>query len=227
MDFDFDKLSEIPDPLDPAPQPSSALPPPLDVRSVAAPKRSRIRSLQLAAFAVVMTLELALAMKLGFHFVQEMTPAYGMLAFVLPVIGSAVAMLLTVLPGRLGLGLPPSRIAAGLGFAVLTFAISTMASSEHASHTFTVASTRGCAIASIVYGALAFGAGVLLFKRAFATNAWLRMTAFGVSTGLLGAVMIRTHCSTESLLHLVVGHGAALLVFSLLGATVGHRVARV
>jgi hypothetical protein len=39
--------------------------------------------------------------------------------------------------------------------------------------------------------------------------------------------MIRLHCPSESLLHLVLGHGAALLVFSALGATVAHRVARV
>jgi hypothetical protein len=223
VDFDLDKLQEIPDPYEAEAAAPSRPPPALSSPSPSRQAQARRRHVLLA---VVLLLEAAWIARAGLAPRAGSTPAFALGAFGLPAAGAVLAWLAATRPGRLGLGLSPKRLVLALALTIALFAASALFTTDAALQPFTLSSTLACAATSVMLAGLPFAAGFYVFRRALPGSAWLRMAIVGVACGALGALLVRLHCPRESIPHIVLGHGAALILFGALGVATGQRVAR-
>jgi len=222
VNFDLQKLNEIPDPYETAVEsrPAPTLP-------SGGPTRGRLERRRRGAVLLVCVALGAWIVRVGVAPRPAMPAWFVALAFVLPTAIAVLGYVGATLPGRLGLGWPVRSLAAALAGVVVLFALSALGAPEPALRAFTLRSTLACAVTATMLGALPFTAGFFVFRRTLAGSAWLRMALFGVTCGLVGAVLVRLHCPNDSIPHVWVGHGAALLAYGLLGAKVGRGRMRV
>ncbi len=222
MDFDLDMLKEVPDPYDAgaSSRPPPKLPPPSAGRGSLGRRR---RAVLLAVLAV----EVGWLLRAGMAPRLEMPAWFVTEAFVLPVAGAVLAWYAATLPGRLGLGLSVRRLHAALAIAVALFGLSALFAPQSSMRELTLRSSLACATASILFAGLPFAAGFFVFRRALAGSAWLRMGIFGIACGSIGAALVRLRCPNDSIPHILLGHGAAILLFGLLGGKVGRGIMRV
>jgi len=212
-----DDLFDVPDPFaasEPAPLP------PLDLASLpASPDRGRVQALRLAAVIVALAFEALLVVGIGAREVARLPRAvlgYGVLALLL---ASPVALL--PLRGA------RARRGAFVAVALLAGAIFVVASLLSAGE----GDRSAVAMAECAVAALAMAAGptvlaVYAMRHAFASGAGWRTGALGLASGLLGAAAIRLHCPDDALAHLLVAHGAPVLLAPLAAALLGARVTR-
>jgi hypothetical protein len=222
VDFDLEKLNEIPDPYESV---AASCPPPK--LAAGGPTHGRLERRRRGLVLLVCGALGAWIVRVGVAPRPLMPAWFVALALVLPTVVAVLAYLGATRPGRLGLGWPVRSLAAALAAAIVLFAVSALAAPAPALRLFTLQSTLACALTATVLGALPFAAGFFVFRRTLAGSAWLRMTLFGVGCGLVGAVLVRLHCPNDSIPHVLVGHGAALLAYGLLGARVGRGSVRV
>ena len=220
MSFDLDKLSEIPDPFE------DELPPPLPPPPLPSggQPRARLRGFAWATAAAVLVLEIAWLVKAGMAPGRVTTPMLAALAFGLPALAAAVGWAGSLRAGRLGLGLPAARLGILVGVAIVAF----LASAFYLPNPvpFTFKSTLACGVTVTMLGALPFVSGALFFRRKVLGAVWLRAALYGVACGALGAVLVRMHCAKDSFAHVLVGHGAGIVIFGLLAAALARRFMR-
>jgi hypothetical protein len=215
MDFDLDKLGEIADPFDleVPPRPAPVL--------AAIPRTSHWRSaVVLAAVALLLA---AWVSRTGVASRPALTPVVAFCAFGLPVCASVLAFAGFRHRGRLGIGLQMSQLVTIAVIATLGFIVSVVMTPSSGGDVFTLKSMLGCAVMSTALAALPLVGGFVAFRRTLVGNAAVRMLLFGLGCALIGALLIRVHCTQESVAHLLLGHGVALPAFGLLGALVGRR----
>ncbi len=215
-------MREIPDPYEDVSL--SRVPPTISSATV---NRTTVERRRRAAITIALLLETAWIAGEGFAARSELGASFVVAGFGFPLLGAGVAWLVFSRPGRLGLGLSHRRVAAGIATAIVLFGVSALFAPPSAMRMFTVSSTFTCATTAVLLGAVLFTAGVFAYRGMIAGSAWLRMAAFGVACGSLAAFILRLHCPGDSILHVLLGHGAAMLVFGLLGATAARRTMRV
>jgi len=83
--------------------------------------------------------------------------------------------------------------------------------------------TAMCVVGSAMLAAGPLALAAYAYRHAFAAGAVSRTVALGVGCGALAAAAIELRCSTPGAAHVLIGHGAALL----LGGIVGMGLARI
>lgn len=225
-DLNLDRLADIPDPFER--HAMATLPPP--PRLTASPTRSRVRALRAIAAAGALAYQLAWLALVGTRLdFASMPPSAVALALVVPLGASAVALLAIVGGGTSGLGEWANRpaalvIAPPVIFAGLTVVVANVAASG--SQPFADSHVLRCLVqtAVLTVGPLALGAWAL--RRAFAAASEWRAAALGVACGALAAATMSLACARTGALHVVLGHGTAMIAGGLIGALLGRRITR-
>lgn len=225
-DFDVG-LAQIPDPF--AHRTRETLPPPASRPNSASPSRSRRRAFTIAAACAAVVYELA-----GVAFFKTRpdlgTASVALLALeiALPLGVAAVALVAASRRGRLGLGEPTARLAAWVIGAPLIFAVATLAifPSEASDGAFW-SRTKTCILVTALLGAAPLTLAALVLRNAFAAAAGWRTAAVGVACGALAASTIALVCPDGGALHVLIGHGAMMMVLAGLAAGLIGRTARI
>lgn len=218
-------FADIPDPFGDAGTSAAPHRPPPRPRAPS-PTRARTRAVRLLAIASALLYEVALAARLHMHAAGRPpgTLAVGLAA---PLAAGAVVVAIGARRGSLGLGPPAARVALATAFGPALFVAASLLllpaideDGQYWQH----------ALACIITGtALAAGPVALLalaWRRAFASAATWRTAALGVASGALATTTLSLVCPDTSSWHVVVGHGAAMVLGGLAGAAVAHSTAR-
>jgi len=226
-DFDFSRLGEIPDP---------SAPPAADVAAraphVASLPLSRTRAdVQRARAAALVG---ALLFNGGWIAFVERRRDLGSLApetlavgLGIPMVASVVALIAVARPGARGLGGRVAELAALVCIPPLLFAISTLATVPPvaAQGPFVGPALRCMGVAAVLAVA-PFIVAVLVMRRSFVASAAWRTAALGVACGGLAAATMSVACSNGEPMHVLVAHGAMMLLVGLAGAFAGARFTR-
>jgi hypothetical protein len=222
VDFDLDKLRDIPDPYDA----SVATPAPVVVPpATSGLSRSSVRARRGLIIGLSLCVVTLTALRMGIAPRSE-GAAFFALALALPALGGLLALFAAWSPGPRGLGLRTGQLALSAAVASALFVASTQAEYLGAAHPRTMHGTLGCGAVSVVLAAIPLFAGFLAFRRGLGGNVALRMLCFGVGSGVLGAVLLRVHCVNDGAAHVLLGHGAAIVFGAVAGALVGRVSAR-
>ena len=222
MDFDLDKLRDIPDPYDA----SVATPAPVVVPPAASGlSRSSVRARRVLIIGLSLCVATLIALRMGIAPRSE-GAAFFALALALPALGGFVALFAAWSTGPHGLGLRTWQLAVSAAVASALFVTSTQAELLGAAHPRSMHGTLPCGALSMVLAAVPLLAGFLAFHRGLGGNVALRMLCFGVGSGALGAVLLRVHCPNDGAAHVLLGHGAAIVFGAVAGALVGRVSAR-
>ncbi len=84
----------------------------------------------------------------------------------------------------------------------------------------------GCALSGLALAAGPVALAALVARRALPVNAAWRGAVLGGLGGLLGSIAIQAHCPVDAMAHVVIAHGAPLVLGALLGAAFGSRYGR-
>lgn len=79
----------------------------------------------------------------------------------------------------------------------------------------------GCIALSILLAAVPLALAAVFLRRTFLSLPGLRGAAVGAVCGVAGAAGLHAHCSVETTLHLLLGHGTGIVVCALIGAALG------
>jgi hypothetical protein len=227
-DFDLSRLAEIPDPL--ADRAARAPGRALEATAwPASPTRARVRSAQLAAFVSALLFNGAwLAFVEHRRDLGSIAAASVALGLGLPLVAAIAALVAGVRPGARGLGARVVEIAALVCLPPVLFAIGTLVTLPPAAGAgpFFGPALR-CMGVSAILAADPFVVALLVMRRSFASAARWRTAAIGVACGGLAAATMSLACPSTEPLHVLVAHGAMMLVGGLAGALAGARVTRV
>ncbi len=225
-DFDIG-LARIPDPF--AHQAGKHLPPPASRPQVRSPSRSHRRTFSVATACAAVVYELAgLAFFKSRHDLGTAPVALVAVELALPLGVAVVALVAASRRGRLGLGEPTPRLAAFVIGAPLIFALATLVIfPPEASDGAFWARTTTCILVTGLLGAGPLMLAALALRNAFAAAAGWRAAAVGVVCGALAASTIALVCPDGGALHIVIGHGAMMIVMAGLAAGLIGRIARI
>ncbi len=220
-------LAPIPDPF--AREAGEALPVPAPGPLSPSPSRSHRRALTIAAACAAVLYECA-----GLAFFK-MRPDLGTtslalvgLELALPLGVGMVALMAAARKGRLGLGEPAVRLAAWVIGAPLAFAVATLSFFPHdPSDAAFWSRTKTCVLVTACLGAGPLMLAALALRNTFAAAAGWRTAAVGVVSGALAASTIALVCPDGGALHVLIGHGAMMMVMGLLAAGLIGRAARI
>jgi hypothetical protein len=223
-DLDLQRMTEIPDPFGSSRGPSSkeAQPP------GAAPTRGEVRKRRAIAAAA------AVAYEVGWVLVVERRRDLGQLpawtiavGLVIPLASAALALAAVTSPGRRGLGAAASWIAGLTLMPPVLFAVATLMASPldaGEGHFWNLAARCMGVTALLTVGPLVLG--VVVFRHAFAAASAWRTAALGVACGAMTAATMSVACWHVGALHVIVGHGAMMVVGGVAGALLGRQVTR-
>jgi hypothetical protein len=221
--LDMDGMGDIPDPF--ANAAAGALPkrpalPP-------SPTRWAVRRGRLAAGAAVLLYQVGWLVAVEHRKDLEQVPAATVaLGLVIPLVAAGMALVAAGSRGARGLGAPAQWLALlsvlpPVLFAVATFVVNP---ADADADFWRVAAPCLGITAILTAGPLALGAFV--FRHAFAAASTWRTAALGVASGALAAATMSVACVHGGALHVVVAHGAMLVVGGLVGALLGLRITR-
>lgn len=218
---DLERLRDIPDPIvGPA---SRALAPPLPSLLPSSPTRASVRrSRWLALFGALAYGAGMLAMmgvRSDIATAARIPLALGVLG---PLAAAALAIRAAADTGLRGLANSADRIAILVGGPIvfLALAAALLGTDVRGDHWWF--STAMCLAGSLVLTTGPLALAVMAFRRSFATRARLRTVALGVGSGAVAVAALHLQCPIDEHLHLLFGHGAALV----LGGVVGLLLAR-
>jgi hypothetical protein len=149
------------------------------------------------------------------------------LGLAIPLVTVVVALAAASRPGARGLGLPAARVGAlGVGALVL-FAVATLVAAPAGppDPAFWV-HAAGCAIVTTILTAGPLALGLWAYRHAFAGASTWRTAAIGIACGGLAAATMSLACPISSASHVILGHGAIMLVAALTGALLAPAIAR-
>jgi hypothetical protein len=220
-DLDLRRLADIPDPFAEAARRSVR--PPGEKPTARSPSRSRVRGLRVTAIAIALGSELAwLALVEHRSDIAAASPSALLLGIAVPLFAAALALAAATRRGATGLGESPSRVGALVGLSVTTFVVGTL---------FTAPPDPGgefwghalrCMAVTAALAAAPLALGVWSFQHAFAAATRWRSAALGVAAGALAAATMSLACSNDGAVHVIVGHGAMMLVGGAVGAALGR-----
>lgn len=133
------------------------------------------------------------------------------------------AFVIALHPGPRGLSLGVRALLVGLLLVPIVFVAVAIAWSTGVPDVpFGWSTLGGCVVLSTAMTAVPLLVVVLLFRRSFVTAASLRLAVLGGLAGFLGTLGCHAHCpAAHALSHVVLGHGASILVGATLGAILG------
>jgi hypothetical protein len=143
-----------------------------------------------------------------------------------------VAVALSMLPGKRGLGSPVTWLAVVVTLTPAIYAAITMiapmkppdAISAFTSFAEVVKGAWPCFLMSVGVGGFA-GIGLLwALRNAVAVAPRLRGAALGAAAGAWSGLALHIHCPMFERGHIMVGHFVPILIFAIVGALVGPRV---
>lgn len=211
---DSNLFGDIPDPYASTDVPAPIAPQAMDVgptRAVLARRRTIMLVSAIAVGSVM--LAGAWAAPRG-----ELSGSFIALSVGMPAVASLVAWRVASRQGRLGLGATSTDLFTALLGAGALFVLSALGPPAMNDVGFDARSTVVCGGLGAAMGVLPFVFAVLAYRGAFVTNALTRMAAFGIAAGAFAALLLRLHCPHDGVMHVLVGHGAALVLFAALGA---------
>jgi hypothetical protein len=225
-------LGAIPDPFADELAALESMPkvPPLDLASLPpSPSRERLqaRRLGMLLIALAIVTAMVLVMKLRGD-LATISRAGFLVALLGPLAGGALALVVAMRPGRAGIGPSRGALAGATAFAALSFAIAAGLGALLAPGAAGVneASWRAnlvCAVLGLVIGSVPFVLAIAALRGAFAVVTRLRAGLLGLASGGLAAAALHAHCPNDGLVHVLAGHGFAMLV----GAAAAATLARV
>jgi hypothetical protein len=223
-DFDIERLAEIPDPF--AGDAGTPVLRPDGSPSVVSATRSRVKTLRMVAAAAAIAYEVGWLAIAGLRPDLHSVPASAVAAgIVVPLAAVALAWAavtrrgMTVFPNVW----PAAWVAAPpLVFGLLTLLLFPMA----AEGTPFWGGALQCMTKTMILtvGPLAFVAWA--YRRAFVAASQWRSAALGVACGGLSAATICLACPNQTALHILVGHGTAMIVGGIVGGLLGLRLTR-
>jgi hypothetical protein len=220
-------LASIPDPF--AREARTALPRPPSRPIAASSSRARRRALIVAAACGAVLYE---GVGLAYF---KMRPDLGTgstalvgLELALPLAVALVALVAVARRGRLGLGEPTAKLGAWLFGAPLIFAVATLAIFPHdpVDGGFWARAER-CFLVTVCLAAGPLTLAALALRSTFAAAAGWRTAAVGVVSGALAASTIALVCPEGGALHVLIGHGAIVVVMGLMGAMFVRHATRI
>jgi Negative regulator of sigma F len=218
--LDLHRLRDIPDPFPGAAAPAPR-PPTLPASS---PTRSGVRSARVLFALAAVAYEAAWLIFLRAQVVAHSAWTV-VLGVALPLVAGGAAGAVALRPGARGMGEPAPRLAAWVLVVPAALAAGVFLGSppEPTDGTFWPRAL-GC----IVTGAWLLAGPLLLlglaFRRAFASASAWRTAALAIASGGLAMATLGVLCPHHTGAHLVVGHGAAMVLAAVAGALVGRRV---
>jgi hypothetical protein len=217
------QLARIPDPF--AHGANQALPP-APARPAASLTRSRRQALRVACVCAAVLYEgVGLLVCKARPDIATMPAGSLALGVAVPLGAGALAFAAVFRRGTLGLGEPAARLAAWVVGAPVLFAIVTLAvwPSDAGSAEFWP-QAKACFVSTAILAAGPLVLGTLALMRAFAAASGWRTAALGVASGALAAATMAIACPNGGAFHLLVGHGAAMVVMGLAAAWMGRRL---
>jgi hypothetical protein len=223
---DLSFLEEIPDPLAGAP----VVPAPAPRFSAPSASRTRTQRRRIAALGISIGWLCTHLAVYGIR--QDFTrlPAeYVALQIVLPALLGAASLLLAVAPGKLGLGLALSVVAAlavlgPLSFWLCAGLLNTPYPALDNARFWLGALV--CLDITLAWAAAPLLLAALTLRRAFPTGAGWRSGLVGAALGLFSGAAINLHCPNVNQGHMLLGHGIPIVVAALVGGLVVSRWAR-
>ena len=222
-DLDLRRMADIPDPFAIAAQ---GAPPPLAGKALdRSPSRAHVRGLRAAAVAIALLAEVAwLGLVEHRPDLTSVSPSVLVLGVGIPLVAAALALAAATRRGALGLGESTSRLVTLVGLSVAVFAAGTVFAAPRGSvgEADFWGHTLRCMGVTAVLASAPLALGVWSFRHAFVGAPVWRSAALGVAAGALAAATMTLACSTDGALHVLVGHGAMMLVGGAVGATLGR-----
>jgi hypothetical protein len=226
-DFDLSRLGEIPDPYTAPARDVAARA--LDVAALP-PSRTRanVRSARAAALLSALLFNGAwIAFIERRRDVGALAPEALAVGLGIPLIAAVVALVAVVRPGARGLGGRVAELAALVCVPPLLFAIGTLAATAPVASAGPFAGPAlRCMGAAAVLAVDPFVVALLVMRRSFVSSAAWRTAALGVACGALAAATMSVACPNGERMHVLVAHGAMMLLVGLAGAFAGARVTR-
>jgi len=218
---ELQQFCDIPDPI--AGVGSRVLAPPAPEGLPPSPTRASVRRSRWLALFGALAYGAGMLAMMGVRSDIETIPrlplALGALG---PLIAAALAIRAAADTGRRGLASSADRIALLVGAPVVFLAISAaLLGGEVRGEHWWFSTAMGLA-GSLVLTTGPLALAVVAFRRSFAASARLRTVALGVGSGALAAATLHLQCPIDERLHLLFGHGAALV----LGGVVGLLLSR-
>jgi hypothetical protein len=226
-DFDLNRLGEIPDPY--APPAAGVTARPLDAASLPpSPTRARVRRARAAALVSALLFNGAwIAFVERRRDLAALAPRSVALGLGVPLLAALVALVAVARRGSRGLGGRVVELAALACGPPLFFAIGTLASATATPNAGPfVGPALRCMSAAALLAAAPFAVALLAMRRSFAASAGWRTAALGVTCGALAAATMSVACPNGEPMHVLVAHGAMMLVVGIAGAWLGARVTR-
>jgi hypothetical protein len=225
---DLSLLKEIPDPLTDAPSAPAVV---AHLRPAeSSPVRGQIRRRRSAALAIGAVWLCAHLAAYGVRQdMHRLSARYIAAQMLLPALLAALSLLLAVAPGKLGLGLGASLLAAFAVLGPLSFwlfaAGMPVPYPTDTGGAFSLSSLVCLDLTLLWETAPLLLAGMAL-RRGFPTSTRWRGALVGGALGLACGAAINLHCPNPNAAHLVVGHGIPIVVAALVGGFVLSRWVR-
>jgi hypothetical protein len=217
-DLDPRLLERIPDPFS---EGAATAPPPLAKRPTApSASRAHVREIRIGAIVAALLSQAVMILIERRADLATSSALTLVLGLGVPLVAAALALAAAVRPGGLGLGESTGRLMVLVGASVAVFAVGTLFAAPHDSEAFWGHTLR-CMGVTAALAAVPLAVGVGSFRHAFVTATRWRSAALGVAAGALAAATMTIVCSTDGVLHVLVGHGAMMLVGGAIGAALG------
>lgn len=225
--FDVTLLGEIPDPYT---APAGDVAPRTPDAAALPPSRTRADARRARAAALVSAL---LFNGAWIAFIERrrdlgaLTPGALALGLGIPLTAAVVALVAVVRPGARGLGGRVVELAALVCVPPLLFAVGTLATTPPVPSTGPfVGPALRCMGAAAMLASAPFVVALLAMRRSFVSSATWRTAALGVACGALAAATMSVACPNSEPMHVLVAHGAMMLLVGLAGAFAGARLTR-
>jgi len=215
-------FGDIPDPFDHAAWESPRVPP---RPAVPYPTRERTRAARGMALVLALAYEAVLIAAYGSHTVAR-TSAAVLVGAAIPGAAGLLALVASVHPGPRGLGLPrPALTSAAIAVPVL-FCLGALIwlPGGPGRGDFTTG-VLTCIMNGAVLTAGPVALAATAWRRAFPAASEWRTAALGAACGSLGATALAVICADGSALHVILGHGAAIVLGGLVGAVLARLTA--
>jgi hypothetical protein len=224
-DLDLQRLLDIPDPFEDA---ARSVPPTVAPdRRPPSPSRSRVRALRASALGAAVAYDAGWLAFFRVHGGGRSTTAV-VVGATIPLVAGGLAWSAAMRRGARGLGPAVGRIVGLTTSAVGLFALATLilspANADTSASFWQGAAT--CLMRSLIFVAGPLVLAALAFRHSFATASTLKSSALAVACGALAAVMMNFVCPDNAGFHVLVGHGAVMVLAGGLGALVGRSVAQ-
>jgi hypothetical protein len=228
---DLSFLNEIPDPVPPAEANERRGDGPRRAPQAAAPTRRVGERRRLAALGVSLAWLCAHLVVYGIR--QDFTqlpPLYIAAQVALPMLFGVCCLVVSLAPGKLGLGIGVGLIGTlalmgPLSFWLFALGMPMPHPMGPNPHGFWLGSLL-CLDITLSWASAPLLLVALSLRRAFAAQAMQRSALFGAALGLLSGGAINLHCSNVGPWHLVAGHGVPVVIAALIGAVLVVRWTR-